>query len=102
LSGVEFDPGTRIVLQVDHVTLVLTSIPESAQDPNFYTSLGIDLSKLKIIVVKSHNTFKPSYAELTQTIKYADTPGSTAINLALLPYEKLPRPLFPLDKEGFS
>ncbi|HIM09652.1 TPA: M81 family peptidase [Candidatus Poribacteria bacterium] len=102
LSGVEFDPGTRIVLQVDHVTLVLTSIPESAQDPNFYTSLGIDLSRLKIIVVKSHNTFKPSYAELTQTIKYADTPGSTAINLALLPYEKLPRPLFPLDKEGFS
>ena len=102
LSGIEFDPGTRIVLQVDHVTLVLTSIPESAQDPNFYTSVGIDLSKLQIIVVKSHNTFKSSYAHLTQTIKYADTPGPTAINLALLPYEELPRPLFPLDKEGFS
>ena len=102
LSGIEFDPGTRIVLQVDHVTLVLTSIPESAQDPSFYTSVGIDLSKLQIIVVKSLNTFKPSYAHLTQTIKYADTPGPTAINLALLPYEELPRPLFPLDKEGFS
>ena len=69
MSGIEFDPGTRIVLQVDHVTLVLTSIPESAQDPSFYTSVGIDLSKLQIIVVKSHNTFKPSYAHLTQIYK---------------------------------
>jgi len=101
LSGIEFDPGTRIVLKVDHVTVVLTSIPESAQDPNFYTSLGIDLKNLQIIVVKSHNTFKPAYAEVTQTIKYADTPGATTIDLSLLPYEKLPRPLFPLDTEGF-
>ena len=100
LSGIEFDPGTRIVLKADHVVVVLTSIPESAQDPNFYTSLGIDLENLQIIVVKSHNTFKPAYAELTQTIKYADTPGTTAINLELLPYEKLPRPLFPLDTKG--
>jgi microcystin degradation protein MlrC len=100
LSGIEFDPGTRIVLKADHVVVVLTSIPESAQDPNFYTSLGIDLENLQIIVVKSHNTFKPAYAELTQTIKYADTPGTTAIDLESLPYEKLPRPLFPLDTEG--
>ena len=101
LSGVEFDPGVRLVVQVRHLTLVITSLPDSAQDPAFYTSVGINLDQLDIILVKSHNTFKPAYDGVTQSIRYANTPGPTAIDPRSLQYQHLPRPLFPIDKEDF-
>ena len=99
LTGIEFSPGTRVVVAVDNVTIVLTENPESAQDPAFYDSVGIDLRAQDIVVVKSHNTYKPAYAEISTSYVNADTPGASAANVELLDFRSVPRPLFPLDRE---
>ena len=62
--------------------------------------MGLDVDELDIVTVKSHNTFKPSYAELSQRYIYADTMGPAAANPRRLPYERLPRPIYPLDDDA--
>jgi microcystin degradation protein MlrC len=66
------------------------------------TSLGIDPSKARIIVVKAAVAYKAAYEPIAGEIIPVDTPGLTAINPAHFTYTRIRRPMYPLEFEENS
>ena len=56
-----------------------------------------------LIVVKVRSSFPPAYDEFVQpdNMHFIDTPGRTSPMLQRMPFQRLPRPVYPLD-EGFE
>jgi microcystin degradation protein MlrC len=52
-----------------------------------------------VLVVKGAVAFRTAYAPIAGTIIEVDTPGLTASNPARFTYQKLRRPILPLDPE---
>ena len=96
LRDVQVDPGRRAVIEWRGHTLVVAEKPDPAHDPAFFRSLGIEPRAYDVIVVKSHNTFRPAYADISTAVVRAATPGTTTPNLHSLPYTQGPQHLYPL------
>ena len=62
-----------------------------------FASHGCDPANYRIVVVKSPNGFRPYYESIASAICAVDVIGSTSANLNSLPYQKVARPIFPLD-----
>jgi microcystin degradation protein MlrC len=81
------------------IDVVVISIRQQCTDPAIAEHLGIDLAKLRGFVVKSRGHFRAGFAEFYDDahILDVDAPGLSTPVLARLPYENLPRPIFPID-----
>jgi microcystin degradation protein MlrC len=92
------DQGPTAVLSLDSGnTLVLNSLQTPPFSLGQLTSVGVDPTKAKVIVVKAAIAYKAAYAPVAAEIVEVDTPGVTAVNPARFEYHRIPRPLFPLD-----
>jgi len=78
-------------------TLVLNSLQTPPFSLGQLTSVGVDPSRAKVIVVKAAIAYKAAYAPVAAEIIDVDTPGVTAVNPARFDYHNIPRPMFPLD-----
>jgi microcystin degradation protein MlrC len=92
------DQGPTAVLSLGSGnTLVLNSLQTPPFSLGQLTSVGVDPTKAKVIVVKAAIAYKAAYAPVAAEIVEVDTPGVTAVNPARFEYHRIPRPLFPLD-----
>ena len=92
------DQGPTAVLKGDgDLTLVLNSLQTPPFSLGQLTSLGIEPSKAKMIVVKAAVAHKAAYAPVAAEMIEVDTPGVTAVNPARFTYRHIRRPMFPLD-----
>jgi len=93
------DQGPTAVLTIDGPnTLVLNSLRTPPFSLGQLTSLGIDPTAARIIVVKAAVAYKAAYVPLGGRIIEVDTPGVTAINPRHFTYRNIRRPMFPLDR----
>ena len=60
--------------------------------------MGLSLTQAKLVFVKSPSHFRATFGPYAPQIFTADTPGPTRVNIAKVNYEKLERPIHPLDK----
>ena len=67
--------------------------------PECFTELGIDLSKKRLVVVKSTRHFRAWFDSIASETLICDAPGALHSDLARLPYVHLRRPMWPLDEE---
>lgn len=89
--------GTAVVVDVENVTLVVSELPGPAGNhPAQYEHFGIDPGRYGAVVVKTASNFQ-WYAHLSVAVVRAATPGPTQSDLAGLPWQRAPRPIFPLD-----
>ena len=95
------DQGTTAVLELERGNLVVLN---TLRHPPFslgqITSLGIDPSTLRAIVVKAAVAYKAAYEPIAGKIIEVDTPGLTASNPARYTYRRIRRPIMPLDPEA--
>jgi microcystin degradation protein MlrC len=68
-------------------------------DPALFQSHGIDPLYCRIVVVKSPNGFRAAYEPIAKAIYVVDTPGVSTSNLKALPFQRVPRPIYPLDPD---
>jgi len=97
-TGIEVQMGRAAVLQVGQVRILLAERSAMTVDPELYRSHGIDPCHMKIVVVKSPNGFRAAYEPIAKAIFLVDTPGVSTANLRALPFKRLPRPIYPLDR----
>lgn len=98
-KGISFNPGARLAVQWNQHVVVITEKQDPGFDPNFYRALDLDLTQFDVIAVKSFNTFRPCYKEISEEIFRANTPGASRMNLMELPFKK--RRVHPLVDCGF-
>lgn len=101
IAGSGFDSpmqmGPSVALDLGNVTLVVSALPGVAGNhPDHYTSLGVDVTVHQAAVLKTASNFQ-FYDDLAPVVIRADTPGPTQSRIADLPWQRVPRPIYPLD-----
>ena len=100
LYGQEVDMGPCAVIQVEGITLLLTTRRTPPGDLGQLRSQGITPQDQHIIVVKSPVAFRGAYEPIAAEIIEVDTPGLVTANLAQFNHTRLRRPIYPLDELG--
>ena len=86
------------------VDIVLTNQRNQVISPDVFTQVGIDPAAKGIVVVKSSQHFRAGFDPIATETIYCDTPGTLNIDFATMPFERIPRPVWPLDdipEDGF-
>lgn len=98
-TGVVVDVGRTAVVRVGpEFDIVLTERRVSPTDPEVFRQAGVEPSSRKIVVLKSGGHFRAAYTEMAAEIIDVNTPGVTAADLTSFAYERVRRPVFPLDE----
>lgn len=90
--------GATVVLDVDSVTLVISQRPGNAgRAPVHFAGLGIDVDVYDAAVLKTASNFQFWSADLTTNVVRANTTGPTQSDIVDLDWQRVPRPMYPLD-----
>lgn len=93
----EIDMGCTVVFQVGPVTMLVSEYRGVAGNlPDVYEFMGIDPRQYKMAVLKTASNFQYFSALSSQVIR-VDTTGPGQSDVLSLPWEHLPRPVYPLD-----
>lgn len=94
--------GPTVLLRIGGVQVVVVSRRDQARDAVQFEMLGIDLSTVRAMVVKSRGHFRAAFDEFftSSQVVEVDVPGLTTAVLANVPWKRIPRPIFPLDLDA--
>ena len=86
-----------IVLEVGSINLLVSATRLMAGiHPDIYQHFGLEPAESRIIVMKTGTNFQ-YYESMVKGIIRADCPGTAQGNLKLFDWERVPRPIYPLD-----
>ena len=93
------DIGVGVALDIDGITVVVVGLRYQCADPVFFEAFGLDIAAARIVVVKSRGHFRGGFDEFFrhQDVIEVDAPGLTSPMLQRFPWQKMPRPVFPID-----
>jgi microcystin degradation protein MlrC len=92
-------PQGGALVEIDGLYIVLSGRRQQCVSPEAFTCFGFDPAALRLIVVKSMQHFHSHFAALATDIIYASAPGSLTFDLAALPFQRIRRPIWPLDPD---
>jgi len=91
------NPGATAIIKIGGIETILTTNRISIMDPAQIRALGIDPLQYKIIALKRGYLTAPLRAMSARSI-LALTTGPTDCDVTRLPYNRINRPMYPLDK----
>ncbi len=96
-GGVRVSMGPTAVLDTGRAEIVVVSRHHEPWDLGVFTSVGIDPSRKKYLVLKSRIHYRAGYAALARHTIACDGVGVTTSDNSLLDYRAVRRPIYPLD-----
>jgi microcystin degradation protein MlrC len=100
-AGNAVDNGPTVLLGVGGLQVVVISRRDQARDAVQFEMLGIDLARVRSLVLKSRGHFRAAFDEFfpDERIVEVDVPGLTTPVLANVAWARMPRPVYPLDPD---
>jgi microcystin degradation protein MlrC len=98
MRGVPHSMGHTVVLYHDNIHLVVMERGVSQWDPQLYRSLGEEPADARMVQVKSPMAFRAAYEGIYDDVIVVAAPGAASPQLTLLPWQHLPRPMYPFDQ----
>jgi microcystin degradation protein MlrC len=96
-QGSRGNMGRAAVLRIGGVRVILNELRVQNFDPEIFRCCGIEPTEQKVVVVKSVVHFRAAYEPIASLVVEADGPGISSLDLSRFHFEKVPRPIFPLD-----
>lgn len=96
-AGAQENLGPMARLVIGNVDVLVASVRSQTLDAEVFLLHGIDVTRYRIVALKSTQHFRGGFSHLAGTIIRCDPPGITTSDLAQLPYRRLRRPIWPLD-----
>ncbi len=87
--------GDSAWIEFDGIHIILNSVRSQIFDPNVFTSLGLVLTAMKILCIKSTNHFYSAFAPLAGEIIYAAVEGPYPNDPKTNEYKNLRRAVWP-------
>jgi len=99
------DLGPSAALQIGGeggIVVVVISARHQTADPMFFEMLGLDIAAARTVCVKSRGHFRAGFLPWfpPETVFEADTAGLTSPVLDRFNWQRIPRPIYPLDEEA--
>ena len=85
LGEAEMSLGQLAWVEADGVHLLINDLRTQLFHPEAFTSMGLDLASMRIIVAKSSQHFYAGFAPIASRIIHVATPGSLSVDFATLP-----------------
>ena len=98
LSGSPTPMGDCALVRAGDIDILLVCLRNQAIGTDLFTQLGCDLAAKKIVVVKSSQHFQASFSKVAAKVIYAGAPGTVTLDLSTLPYRRIRRPKWPIDR----
>jgi microcystin degradation protein MlrC len=98
MTGTTVKMGLTAVFVVNNVEIILTENHFQPFDPEALRCLNIEPRDRLLIGLKSAVHFRAGFQDLAEKIFEVDTPGITTPDLRKYPYNRVRRPIYPLDE----
>lgn len=98
-KGLPFDYGMSARIKIGQVECIIVSNRYQTLDDRAFVMTGADINEYRILGVKSSNHFRGFFQSLADDIVTADPPGLHTNNFNSLPFQRISRPIFPLDED---
>lgn len=91
--------GPTVGLRYGNVDFVVASVQNQTYDDRAFVVGDVDITKKRLIALKSSQHFKAFYKDYAGKIIPANPMGLSTRNLNLFNYTKITRPMYPLDQK---
>jgi len=96
-TGETWTMGRTAVLETDAFTVVVTERPMEPLDLGVFTSAGVDPTRFDYLILKSRMYCRPSFVPIAAGLVECDSRGVTSSDYGLFRFERVRRPIYPLD-----
>lgn len=97
MQGLPVSVGPSAVIGVGTVSIIVTTVCGSANDPAFLDLHGIDMREVAVLCVKAKNHFRAAFNAICPVMIDIDAPGPAALDIASFPFRLAPPHLHPLQ-----
>jgi microcystin degradation protein MlrC len=99
-TGSESNMGRTVVLEIGGrggIEVICTQYRRAPNDANALRSVGIEPTKRQIVVIKSSVHYRADFMPIMREIVEVDAPGLASPNWRRFDFQRLRRPIYPLD-----
>ena len=96
-TGQRCSMGRTAVLDTGTARIVVSELPHEPWDLGVFTCVDVDVSAHRFVLLKSRMYCRPVFEPLSAALVECDSAGVTSSDYSLFPYDKLQRPVYPLD-----
>jgi microcystin degradation protein MlrC len=96
-TGSKVTSGPTAVFETGGLQIVVTTFHHEPWDAGIFTHIGIDPAHCRYILLKSRIHYRAGFQRFAKATITLDGIGVTTSDNRLLRYERLTRPIYPLD-----
>lgn len=97
MTGMTIGIGRTAVLDTGTMEIVVSEGRMEPFDIGLFTHAGIDPSRKKYVLIKSRQHFRAGFEPIARHVVLVAGPGVCSSDYDLFPFQKLRRPIYPLD-----
>ena len=98
-TGMRCDMGEAGVLETNCGAILIVEEPHEPWDTGVFECVDLDPRAARVLILKSRMYCRPVFEPLAKAVVECASLGVTSSNFDLFAFEKLRRPIFPLDPE---
>jgi microcystin degradation protein MlrC len=88
------------VIRVDGIDILITTLARQMLDLQQFKTFGIEPEQKKIVAIKSMQHFRAAFEPIAGQVIVCDSGALCTPQYNRLPYQNVPRPIFPLDVDS--
>lgn len=100
MTGIMIDLGRCAVLDTGPMRLLVCERRLETFDVGCFTHAGLDPSASRYVLIKSRQHFRAGFEPIAKHIVMVAGPGVCSSDYDAFPFQKLTRPIYPLDKDA--
>lgn len=97
-QGMRCYMGRTVVFDTGSAEIVVTERNQEPWDRGVFTSVGIDPTRKRFLLLKSRMYFRPVFLPIAKGMVFCDSAGVGSSDWTQFDYRKLRRPIYPLDE----
>lgn len=89
--------GDSCCLSIDGILVIVNTFPSQVHDREQLKLFGIQAEELNVIVLKAYNHMRADFEPICRGLLYPDSGGIFSMRFEQFPFERVRRPIYPLD-----
>ena len=94
--------GDAVALRCNGIDIIVNNKRTQVLSPDVFTNFGLDVQKMRLLVVKSTQHFYAGYAPIASEIIYMAAPGAIAPIMTDIPFTRVNLHKYPWVDEPFA
>lgn len=99
IGGLQRSWGPLAVVRAGGIEILVVTVRAQMLDLQQLLAFGIDPARKRVVALKSMQHFRAAFEPIAGEVIVCDSGALCTLDYAVLPFQKIPRPMFPLDRD---